>query len=392
MAIGKESSGGRLGGLDVLRGLAALFVMFGHALLSLRGTAGGAWIPTWIDQTPLIVLQQGYQSVKLFFVLSGFVLAYVLCRGDLAAQTPAFLIKRVARIWIPFAACLCAYGLIRLFVPASPSGYSTWVAGHWAQVLSWEGFANNATLVGVFKASEFNSSAWTLVHEMRISLLFPLLMLALWGRRWLVYLPVIYVLAKVGEHYAGLYTENETLTSLFYTLYYIHFFLFGMLLCQYRETIIAIVRRMSPLTITVLTAFAVMLYAGRVVQITIPYTAPLELDFLLGTGILIAVVITCTRSVLLTNAPMLWLGKVSYSLYLWHILFIVGGVRLFGKVLPAAVILPAAMLASLLMAELSYRYLEAPAIALGKKLAALQLLPDYLTRPHNAVPERVGSG
>jgi len=44
------------------------------------------------------------------------------------------------------------------------------------------------------------------------------------------------------------------------------------------------------------------------------------------------------------------------------------------------------------MAELSYRYLEAPAIALGKKLAGLQLLPAYLTRPRSPVPERVGNG
>lgn len=371
----------------MLRGLAALAVVFFHALNVVRGTAAGTWIPAVIERTPLVVLQQGYLSVPLFFVLSGFVLAFVLSR-DRTGPVLGFLVKRTMRIWLPFIACLLAFGLVRhCTVFHMPPNFGPWLYGHWTKPVSGWDFAATATLIGIFDPANYNSSVWTLVHEMRISLLFPLLMLALWGRRWPVYLLVALLLAKVGGYYSALYTETAThpgnlaYASLADTVQYAHYFVIGILLCQYRAAIIAHLRKLSPVMQGALAVVGVALYSGRVVQGHLPFIAPFDPAFLLGCTLLIGLAITCTESIILRWRPLVWLGRVSYSLYLWHSLFIITGTIWFGNRVPTWAILGTAIGLSLLVAELSYRYIELPTMTLGKRLSTWQRRPAIVTPP-----------
>lgn len=66
-----------------------------------------------------------------------------------------------------------------------------------------------------------------------------------------------------------------------------------------------------------------------------------------------------------TPAPLLWLGRVSYSLYLSHFLAIVAGAAAFGRLGPALALLAIPGLAWVL-----WRFVERPSHALSRRIAA----------------------
>ena len=74
--LGAPASQGRLGKLEAIRGLAAVYVAVGHAI--------GAH--TWW-------LKFGQEAVMVFFLLSGFVIEHTFARSPSASFT-SFLLKR----------------------------------------------------------------------------------------------------------------------------------------------------------------------------------------------------------------------------------------------------------------------------------------------------------
>jgi peptidoglycan/LPS O-acetylase OafA/YrhL len=72
----------------------------------------------------------------------------------------------------------------------------------------------------------------------------------------------------------------------------------------------------------------------------------------------------------LTSAPVRWLGRISYSLYLFHAIVLLAMLNLlFGRI-PLWAIWALTLCAALLLATLSYRLLERPSITLGHRLSA----------------------
>lgn len=92
---------------------------------------------------------------------------------------------------------------------------------------------------------------------------------------------------------------------------------------------------------------------------------------------------------LLSNSPMVFVGKLSYSLYLWHYPLIWFARLLGGRFPPPPMFTAGAVLASFILAYLTYRYIEQPlrtsqkraevAVALCAIMAATGLL-GYLSR------------
>lgn len=78
--------------------------------------------------------------------------------------------------------------------------------------------------------------------------------------------------------------------------------------------------------------------------------------------------------------PIVFLGKISYSLYLYHFIVLIGSIYLLYKILPIWAILSIAFVLSFALATLAYHFVERPSITLGKRL----------TKPkNNVVPARV---
>jgi len=172
--------------LDGLRGICAVIVLFWHLLL----TFPGAWsvlengrVPdgwsdpmAWILGTPLSVTVFGSAAVLVFFVLSGFVLTLSFEKVDRLRYAP-FIIKRVVRIWAPFAvAILISVGgaaLLRTTVVPASDWLRDW---SWTEPLSVRVLVHHLGMTG--GAISYNNPMWSLVHELRVSVVFPLIVLA----------------------------------------------------------------------------------------------------------------------------------------------------------------------------------------------------------------------
>jgi peptidoglycan/LPS O-acetylase OafA/YrhL len=167
----RATSRHKLEWVQALRGIAALMVVLTHARLFLYGTEWDAFARRF--------MLPAAQGVDLFFLVSGFIMVYTTVRSDGSAHYAAdFLIKRFARIW-----------------PV----YAVWVFINWALQATWAStpVPSLQDIVTSLAFLPINtdvppylglplSIGWTLNFEFYFYLVFGLSLLA--GRyRWLVF-------------------------------------------------------------------------------------------------------------------------------------------------------------------------------------------------------------
>src|SRR6185312_15031216 len=114
--MGTGDAGSRNPGIDALRGLAIVLVVFNHLGLRipLEKTALAGVLPTWLLNR---LNWNGYEAVYVFFVISGFLIAGNALRrwGSLAAiDVRAFYARRFARIVPCLLALLAVLSVLHL--------------------------------------------------------------------------------------------------------------------------------------------------------------------------------------------------------------------------------------------------------------------------------------
>ena len=169
-------STGRFDSIDGLRGLACLMVLFYHSCSHFENIA---WPHLSLGSFPLTqahFFAYGYGGVDLFFVLSGFCLAYpIVSRPDRPVSWKQYAVNRVRRIVPPFWAAMLLFG-----------GLSLWITRHQVQpfaaqhILGWPG-ARQVVYSLLLISTSFNSSFWTLPVEWRWYFVLPAL-IWLWRR------------------------------------------------------------------------------------------------------------------------------------------------------------------------------------------------------------------
>jgi peptidoglycan/LPS O-acetylase OafA/YrhL len=353
----------RLRELDALRGLAALAVSFQHVLL-LTGSAGA--ILALVAFTPLNALFDGTRAVLFFFVLSGFVLAVPFFRGGISPT--GFVAKRAARIypayWFALVVSIAVYA-----INANPH-------------LTLYSVANYASLLTDYTAQTYNVVFWSLVQEMRLSILFPLLILPV------IKLPWRWVLAGslslVAAGFFGEEFRGGPVIGLFSTVFYAFFFVLGALAAKHIDQLVAIARLMSSNRAALWLGVAVIVYGAMPIS---GIAVPLE-KALVGVacvGIMALALGWSGLSRLLLFPALQFVGRISYSYYLLHIPVSKLVPYLLHDQMPvlAAVLIIAA---SLLLAWIAYRWIELPSIRLGHRL--YEQISARIARPGEVVPAR----
>jgi peptidoglycan/LPS O-acetylase OafA/YrhL len=317
--------GDRLRDLDVLRGLAAMLVLLFHFTTRYSQLYGHV-------SAPALTVPWGHVGVSFFFGISGFVISMTLERTRSAAD---FLVSRFSRLFPAYWAALALTLAAVASYPIAKLGVTPAAAAINLSML--EGFLNVPYVDGV---------CWTLTVELAFYLCMLLLFLTGMLRRlnyvlipWLCLKWIWWLLPGASWLLGTLLIQR-----------YIPFFAIGI--AAYR----LYSRQGNPAV-----AGAVMLFALLTVLV-IDGPAQATVALLLG-SVMIAVALR--KLAWLEHAPLLWLGSISYTLYLLHqhIGFILlNGFERMG--LGANMAIAAALLLCLALADVVSRWVERPALAI----------------------------
>ncbi len=397
--------------LDGLRGLAALAVVFFHffyfflpaTIMGVGPDKLGSAELGWLHGSLLYGFVSGSFAVALFFVLSGFVLGFPYCEHREQGLLRRAIYRRYPRLALPILATSLIYGLLLatgmisrdVLVQASALTGAVDTETLFTPAMGWLTIIRHA-LWDVFQSIRYdlNPVLWTMHIEMLGSVLvFGLLLF--FGRqkaRWWIY---------------GLLT----LICLWrYPLFLA--FVLGLVLCeahlQNRLSWLRSPGMQGLLLALVLYLAAIPTHPFSFYTETPAYAwvgqlgwLPIEnrrwLVLVVAATTLIGVLLYQGRlQKLLESPPILFLGRISFSLYLIHLavlysvgaplflwLVVAGGLSRFGAVLVIfAICIPACLGAAWLLA----RWVDEPAIRLSRHCAKT-LDRAFQARPRSSPPQ-----
>jgi len=373
------SASGRLSELDALRGIAALTVALGHFFGAFYVIPDAPLLAQMANPVLLLAGYLGHNAVVLFFLLSGFVLP--LPKLNHRPQSYAvYLTRRIFRIYLPYVAALALAALgdlwLRGAIPLSDFAREDW-GDPWSQPLTWRMIGQHLAFIGFYDFTQINGVIWSLIVEMRISILFPLLCLLVLRLRPGIALAMA-VLGSAAAVQLSIYFPCNQGVALDTTLHFMGFFVVGILLAQHREALGLWVRgwRKGLAEATLVAAALAYVYGAMFTNLLLTPRFPRAIDVTsdwvtaLGASLFIVLGLNlgAFRWLLLTR-PCRFLGRVSYSAYLIHtpISFCLLHF-LYGKI-SVWLILPIFVAATLGISELFYRWVEEPAMRWGRSVS-----------------------
>lgn len=319
------------------------------------------------------------QGVSVFFVLSGFILTYVYPSLPILDDVGKFYRARIAKIWPLHIVCFAL--TIALYIPIPAVITLSWLTSALSNVLLIQAWIPITSM-----ALSFNAVSWTISVEAFFYLMFPLL---IWGfaRNWYWKLALsigaVLMMAGVSSTFGLAHSPTSPTTPNIFHLMGVNplsrlfEFVMGMTMCLAWKHL----RHLMPINIMLatlieVTAVAMLVYvamaAGGFSMALLPYIgAPLAywLAFSGGlapfAGILILVLASGHGLVswLLSTRPFLFLGEISFAIYMVHqmifiaFLFHAGDLTAFSPPVALAIYLGTTLLASTLL----YYGVERPA-------------------------------
>lgn len=311
----------KISGVHSLRGLASLAVCWFHF------TNGN---PHYLEAGVLKASgSYGWVGVEAFFVISGFIIPYSLFRSSYNIRHfPQFVVKRILRLDPPYLTSILFIVILSYLSTLSPLYSGEKFAINWLQLLCHLGYLNAFLNMGWL-----NPVFWSLAIEFQyyllIGLIFPLIM----SRTRSLRVMTLAALACIA-----LCIRQETLIC-----HYLFLFLIGILFLQYYVKIIG-------LSEALLTSIPVALGCSLTLGKTVTITAVVSICMIMAPS--------------LQSKVLLFLGDISYSLYLIHVPFggrlINLGQRFAHGSLARIVVLVLALGLSVLIAYVFFRYVERP--------------------------------
>ncbi|NIK75681.1 peptidoglycan/LPS O-acetylase OafA/YrhL [Paenibacillus castaneae] len=373
--------------LDSLRGLAALAVMLGHFLMVFAPIVQNTSDLSFLDYplnilkySPFRAIWGGHEAVIMFFLLSGFVLSLPFYHNRQQSYSK-YAIKRICRIYIPFVIALFASIVLRDAVFESKlSDLTSYYNNLWVRPPDMISIIQHLLFLGNYNTTIYDPILWTLVHEMRISLLFPFLMIIIIKGGWKAGLPFAFALS-FGAEWALNHFETRYMTNFVVSFHYASIFLVGALLAKYLTPLKAAFSRLNGWGIALLLVIALCSYTFKWIGYDEDFHDMFPLhrgDWMtaLGASIFIITAVSSSRlSKLLEREPFLFLGKISYSLYLYHMIVLLTLVHLMNDFLNTPLIVLLAFILSFATAAMGYYFVELPSIRLGKRLTSWRKKP-----------------
>ena len=375
------SAAPRLIALDGLRGIAALVVVYFHYVIGYGPLP--AMENTIVAASPLHLLWDGSAAVSLFFVLSGFVLSYGYLRpgSEQKLSIGGFYLSRFLRLLMPYALAflLSAFCVHTLFSyrETDPHGRIPFFFIEWikAAALPVSSLLQDGLLhrPGVFYG--VMPQAWSLSVELYLSLMFPLLLLLI-RRAEPVFVGILLLLPIY--HYLPLHRSYPLMTSGVVS------FMLGMMLARHHAKLANLLPwRAAWVRWSFLAIGVICLGVRHTINIPLKIFHPYSVTVwdIAGFGAFVVVwaaLVSASFQRMLCLPLVQWLGRVSYSLYLVHMIvlyLVLPPVLQMGNALGLAGAtawiagMVAATLLSLALAQVFYWAVEHPFTLLARRVA-----------------------
>jgi peptidoglycan/LPS O-acetylase OafA/YrhL len=339
--------------LDGIRGIAAIAVVLYHLAKAVDRAAASDWLPSWIR----LVIDHGYLGVDLFFVLSGFVIAYSTREGNYTlGYLGRFALRRSIRLdppyWFTIIAEITVVALtLRFFTSAAPELPSIQqIAAH---LIYAQNILGQGDILPIF---------WTLCYEIQFYLAF-VLMLVVW-QRFGNGKPILPVLALAAFFVISLIVRYSALKSPLPGLAIDRWFQFFLGVLTWWTVSRRVSIRVLALACTV--TLTVALADGHGFE---------QVVGVAGCVVIAYAGIQNKMGSMLAGRTTQFLGKISYSLYLVHLIVGWRLVALADSMLPplgtsaAWGLFLTGVVASVGAAVIMWRWIELPTIAFSKRVA-----------------------
>lgn len=300
-------------------------------LTSLRFFAA-AWVvayhywPQLTGGRPLFV-EKGYLGVELFFVLSGFILSHVYLdqAGEGRLNYREFLWARLARIYPVHLVTLLGIGLM---------GAAALVLGVKTEhpVMVWSALPQNLALIhawGTVDVAAWNHPSWSISAEWFAYVCFPLFAFAAWKLRHRPYFAVAGALAFI----AAVYPLFERLAGFTLTEATIAWGALRIVPCFTLGCAVNLLWMAKPLSLMPALAATAFCFANVVAAAFLGL--PDQLYVAVFGGLIYSLAsLASAGSKLLTSSAFVYLGEVSFSVYMvcipWQLAFGKAAQRVFG--------------------------------------------------------------
>ncbi len=329
----------RLPYLDSSRGLAALIVLIAHFQLALLPFIS----QSVISFTPLNFLFDGESAVLYFFLLSGYVLTLSVKRsGTFGLHSYGkFLFRRILRIYPAFIVALIFTFIILKFIPANTDG---WIGQFWKPGYTPVDILKQSLLITRIPAEpvlRLLPHDWTLSIEISVSLMLPLIAAASSVNAF-VSLIIIYLSVQF------LKLDSFTFD-----------FALGIYIASNQEKLIPLIQSRRR---------AFILVCAAIVFISLQYLFPQQFnrsDLILlhhktyPLAVFLLVLISSAKlQRLFSITPLIFLGKISYSFYLFHLVLLLLVITLIN--LPVMLTFSIYLLICIVVSGISYCFIERP--------------------------------
>jgi peptidoglycan/LPS O-acetylase OafA/YrhL len=318
-----------------------------------------------------IIRNLGQLGVLLFFVLSGFLITSLLLKEKEVSGTIKvrdFYMRRVLRIWpLYYLIVVAALFLIPLITWMTWPGFERaiiWKDLGWRFLLFVLLLPNVS--VNVFGLVPFAGQAWSIGAEEQFYLIWPVLMKKV-RNKWVLVLGTILLYVIMIYVFLGFQIDKKTgflnivynfwVTSPFESL------AIGAAYALIVNTKSGFVLRLKNLLFNKWLQWLVLLVTVYIVARGIPLSFPRYVGCAVLFGFSISNLAANPKRIInLEWAPVSYLGKISYGLYMYHLLAITIVLKVFlslhytGRLF----LYPLVFLLTIILASLSYRYFEKP--------------------------------
>lgn len=380
--------------LDGLRGIAAVIVLVHHCLIVIPFFLKVHFHEIDKENDNLIlqishIFWAGHEAVLLFFILSGFVL-YNNVKNPINYKK--YLLNRFSRIYVPYIVSIILSASVYIFfyqanLISNPNNFSSWFKTMWPIPVDYLSIVSAIFMTG-YNTHSINTVTWSLIHELRISLILPIIVW--WVKKnnklslFLIIICFLFTISFVNSFLVpikfGKYIYS-ILMNLNNTIYYVIYFVIGIYMAINKEKFIILIKKLSLLKISFLFFIGTLLFLFEWIFPSISrwkYSSNIFLskiiifstDMIISLGIVIIFYLAISYNPIiyfLEYKAFLFLGKISYSLYLIHPIVILCVGYTIGKYLNYFMIVLLSTGLSLIMGTIFYYIVERYSLLLIRK-------------------------